>query len=295
MASLQYVLEEGNREGWTESTLILVLGAVAAIAITTFIVHELETPDPVVDLRVFKNRSYAAGTGLNFLLGLAVFGAAYLFSLYCGAVMHYQALDIGRVFLLAGASQIVLMPFIGKLANRVDPRYLLVWGVIMTTLSQWLAAQLTSEAAFGDLVLPQLVRSFGLAFVFVPVSVAALSDLPPSQRGNATGLFNLTRELGGSLGTAWMGKIVADGIVIHSTQLAEHVSPYDPITQERWLAILRSGMDPAGALMARVTREAMVMSFEDGFRITMLAIGLGIFMVMLLKRPRPQGAPSGAH
>jgi DHA2 family multidrug resistance protein len=295
MASLQYVLEEGNREGWSDSTLILALGGVAAAAIITFIVHELEAPNPVVDLRVFKNRSYAAGTGLNFLLGLAVFGAAYLFSLYCGAVMGYQALDIGRVFLLAGISQIFLMPLIGKMANKVDPRFLLVFGVGMTTLSQWAAAQLTSEAAFVDLVIPQLLRSLGLAFVFIPVSVAALSDLPLAQRGNATGLFNLTRELGGSLGTAWMGKIIADGITTHASRLAEHVSPYDPIVQDRWLGILRSGMDPVVALHGRVMRESMVLSFEDGFRMTMLAIGLGMVMVLLLRRPAPQGAPSGAH
>jgi DHA2 family multidrug resistance protein len=291
MASLQYVLEEGNREGWADSTLILALGGVAAIAIITFIVHELETPNPVVDLRVFKNRSYSAGTGLNFLLGLAVFGAAYLFSLYCGAVMHYQALDIGRVFLLAGMSQIFLMPLIGKMANRVDARIMLVFGVGVTTLSQWVASQLTSEAAFTDLVFPQLIRSLGLAFVFIPVSVAALSDLPLGQRGNATGLFNLTRELGGSLGTAWMGKIVADGIATHASRLAEHVSPYNPIVQERWIGILSSGMDPASTLQRRVIGESMVISFEDGFRMTMLAIGLGIFMVMMLKRPAPQKLP----
>jgi DHA2 family multidrug resistance protein len=295
MASLQYVLEEGNREGWTDSTTILVLGGIAAIAIITFIVHELEAPNPVVDLRVFKNRNYAAGTGLNFLLGLAVFGAAFLFSLYCGAVMHYQALDIGRVFLLAGASQIALMPLIGKLANRFDPRLMLVWGVGFTTLSQLVASHLTSEAAFADLVWPNLIRSFGLAFVFIPVSVASLSDLPPAQRGNATGLFNLTRELGGSLGTAWMGKVVADGIAIHSSRLAEHVSPYSPIAQARWLGIARGGIDPPTLLSVMVNREAMVLSFEDGFRITMTAIGLGIVMVMLLKRPGAAEAPGGAH
>jgi DHA2 family multidrug resistance protein len=286
MASLQYVLEEGNREGWSDSTRILVLGGVAAIATITFIVHELETPNPVIDLRVFKNRSYAAGTGINFLLGIAAFGAAYLFSLYCGVVMNYQALDIGRVFLLAGMSQIFLMPVIGKVANRVDPRHMLILGIGLTTLSQWVASLLTSEAAFVDLVLPQLIRSLGLTLVFVPVSIASLSDLPPAQRGNATGLFNLTRELGGSLGTAWMGKVVADGIVTHTERLAEHVSPYSPIVQDRWLTIARSGMDPPAVLMGRVTREAMVMSFEDGFRMTMLAIGLGIVVVLLLKRPR---------
>jgi len=295
MASLQYVLEEGNREGWTDSTLILVLGAAAAISLTTFIVHELEHPNPVVDLRVFKNRSYAAGTGLNFLLGLAVFGASYLFSLYCGAVMHYQALDIGRIFLFAGMSQIFLMPLIGKMANKVDPRYMLVFGVVTTTVSLWLVSLLTSQAAFVNLVFPNIVRSLGLAFVFVPVSVAALSDLPLAQRGNATGLFNLTRELGGSLGTAWMGKVVADGIAVHSSRLAEHVSPFSPVVQDQWLAIGRRGMDPIGTLMGQVTSESMVMSFEDGFRIAAFMIGLGIVMVMLLKRPRPQAAPSGAH
>ena len=296
MASLQYVLEEGNREGWSDSTLILALGAVASIALVTFIVHELEHPNPVVDLRVFKNRSYAAGTGLNFLLGLAVFGASYLFSLYCGAVMHYQALDIGRIFLVAGASQILLMPIIGRMSGKVDPRYLLVIGVTVTTMSQWIAAHLTADAAFSDLVWPNLVRSFGLVFVFVPVSVAALSDLPAEQRGNATGLFNLTRELGGSLGTALMGKVVADGIAQHSAQLSEHISAYSPIAQEQWMNLARRGMDAASTMLGRVTREAMVLSFEDGFRKTMLAIGLGIVMVLLLKRPSPQaGAPSGAH
>jgi len=296
MASLQYVLEEGNREGWADSTLILVLGGVAATALVTFIVHELETPNPVVDLRVFKNRSYAAGTGLNFLLGLAVFGAAYLFSLFCGAVMGYQALDIGRVFLLAGLSQIFLMPVIGKMANKVDPRLMLVFGVVVTALSQWVASRLTSEAAFVDLVFPQLLRSLGLAFIFIPVSVAALSDLSLAQRGNATGLFNLTRELGGSLGTAWMGKVVADGITTHASRLAENVSPFNPIVQDRWSSILGSGRFPPAAFQGTVMRESMVMSFEDGFRMTTLAIGLGIIMVMLLKRTVQQpGAPSGAH
>jgi MFS transporter, DHA2 family, multidrug resistance protein len=296
MASLQYVLEEGNREGWADSTLILVLGGVAATALITFIVHELETPNPVVDLRVFKNRSYSAGTGLNFLLGLAVFGAAYLFSLYCGAVMGYEALDIGRVFLLAGMSQIFLMPLIGKMANKVDPRLMLVFGVTVTALSQWVASLLTSEAAFVDLVIPQLIRSLGLAFVFIPVSVAALSDLPLAQRGNATGLFNMTRELGGSLGTAWMGKIVADGITTHASHLAEHVTAFNPVVQDRWNGLVGIGLFPPGAFHGTVMRESMVMSFEDGFRMTMLAIGLGIVMVMLLKRAVQQpGAPSGAH
>ena len=295
MACLQYVLEEGNREGWSDSTLIMVLAGVSAIALITFIVHELEAPNPVVDLRVFKNRNYSASTGLNFLIGFALFGASYLFSLYCGAVMHYTALDIGRVFLLAGLAQVLLMPLIGKMANKVDPRYMLFFGVFMATMSQYISAQLTGGADFYSLVWPNMVRSLGLGFVFIPVSIAALSDLRPEQRGNATGLFNLTRELGGSLGTAWMGKVVADGIALHSTQLGQHVTMFDTATIESWTQIAKAGLDPAMILGLRISRESMVLSFNDGFRLTMTAVGLGLVMVLILKKAVRGEAPSGAH
>jgi MFS transporter, DHA2 family, multidrug resistance protein len=295
MASLQYVLEEGNREGWTDSTLIMTLMGVSAIALMTFIVHELETDHPVVDLRVFKNRNYSASTGLNGLIGFALFGASYLFSLYCGAVMHYTALDIGRVFLLAGLAQVVLMPLIGKMANTVEPRYMLFFGVAMATWSQWICANLTAGADFYHLVWPNLIRSLGLGFVFIPVSITALSDLRPDQRGNATGLFNLTRELGGSLGTAWMGKVVADGIAVHSTQIGQHVTIFDTATIDSWTQIAKAGLDPAMMLGMRISRESMVLSFNDGFRLTMAAVGLGLLMVLILKKTVRAGAPAGAH
>ncbi|MCX5740926.1 MAG: DHA2 family efflux MFS transporter permease subunit [Proteobacteria bacterium] len=296
MPALQYVLEEGNRDGWFESTTILVLAAVAVIALATFIVHELEAEHPVVDLRVFKNRGYAAGTGINFLTGLALFGSSYLFSLFCGSVMHYTALDIGRVFLLAGLAQIVLMPLVGKFSTRIDPRALLLVGVSVVGLSQFLGAQLTDQASFRDLVMPQLVRAIGLAFIFIPVSVAALSDLPASARGNATGLFNLTRELGGSLGTAWMGKVVADGMVAHAADLSQHVTVYDPIVQQRLAAYQGSGLPAEAIVELKLRAQSMVMSFEDGFRIAMVAILVGLFLVILLKRGMAGAElPAGAH
>nr|HEX4315109.1 DHA2 family efflux MFS transporter permease subunit [Kofleriaceae bacterium] len=296
MPALQYVLEEGNRDGWFDSMTICVLAAIAAICLTTFIVHELEATNPVVDLRVFKNRSYTAGTGINFLTGLALFSSSYLFSLFCGAVMGYTALDIGRVFLVAGLVQIILMPLVGRLAPKIDPRVMLFIGVSVVGASQWIGAQLTSEAGFGDLVLPQLVRSVGLAFIFIPVSVAALSDLSPAERGNGTGLFNLTRELGGSLGTAWMGKVVADGAVLHGSTIASHVTVFDPAVHDR-LAMLASRGVPGEAVLAlQVQKQALVMSFEDGFRIAMVAILVGLALVMLLRKPRGGAeAAAGAH
>jgi len=294
MASLQYVLEEGNREGWFESWLITSLAAVAAISLITFIVHELETDRPVVDLRVFKNRSYSAGTGLNFLTGFALFSGSYMFSLFAGSVIHYSALDTGKVFLVAGTVSIVVMPLMGRLAPRVDPRYLLAIGIAAVASSQWVASQLTAAAGFWDMVHPNMIRSLGLGFIFIPVSMIALSDLPMSQRGNATGLFNLTRELGGSLGTALMGMLVSDDMKRFGSYLAENVHVYNPQVQEQ----LKQTAGSVGAqtfqrelvgetlLQVKVAKQAMVLSFDNGFRWTAVAMGLGLLLVLLLKRPR---------
>lgn len=302
MASLQYVLEEGNREGW-DSAEILALAAVAGVSLITFIVHQLETEKPVVDLRVFKNVSYSAGTGINFLLGTALFSGSYLFSLYCGAVMHYTALDTGLIFLTAGTIQIALMPLIGKFGNRFDGRYLLVFGILGASLSLWMNGHLTSQASFWDLARPQMVRSVGLSFIFIPLSVIALSDLAPDQRGNATGLFNLTRELGGSIGTAWMGMSLDNSSKLFASRLGESVSAYSPTTQEQ-LALLQRGVtarlpDPQGSAVTilglRVQVQAMIKAFNQGFVTVAVMFAAGVFLVLLLKRPQPGVKIEGAH
>ncbi|MGC4089280.1 MAG: DHA2 family efflux MFS transporter permease subunit [Polyangiaceae bacterium] len=304
MASLQYVLEEGNREGWFESGWIMALSAVAAIALITFVIHELETPHPVVDLRVFRGRSYAAGTGLNFLTGFALFSGSYMFSLFAGSVIHYSALDIGKVFLVAGTVSVVIMPVMGRLAPRVDGRILLSIGVVVVAFSQYVASHLTAAAGFWDLVTPNMIRSFGLGFIFIPVSVLALSGLAPEQRGNATGLFNLTRELGGSLGTALMGMLVSDDIKRFGSYLGENLSPTNPLLQEQLGALAGSvGTQTAqrdlvaeSVLSMRVARQAMVQSFENGFRWTALAMALGLVLLLFVRRPSSAaGAPIDAH
>jgi len=301
MGSLQYVLEEGNREGW-DSKEILVIATVAAIALVTFFVHELETEHPVVDLRVFANRSYSAGTGINFLLGIALFSGSYLFSLYCGAVMRYTALDIGKIFLVAGLIQIVLMPLLGKYSGKADGRMLVAFGIATACLSLWMNGHLTSQASFWDLARPQMVRAFAMGFIFIPLSVMALSDLSADKRGNATGLFNLTRELGGSIGTAWMSVSLENSSAVYSSQIGESVNPYNPLVQEQ-LAALRGavstlpdpGQSALSILSLRVQLQALIKAFNDGFLMVAALFAAGIFLVLLLKRPEPGVKIEGAH
>jgi DHA2 family multidrug resistance protein len=297
MASLQYVLEEGNRDGWSDSPVILTLAAVAAIALVTFVVHELETDSPVVDLRVFANRSYAASTGLNFLLGLALFSASFLFSLYCGAVMRYSALDIGLLFLKGTAIQIVLMPLIGRFAGKVDGRWLLVVGIAGLSVSLWMNAHLTQEADTLTMLAPLFVRALSLGFIFVPLGVIAVADLPAERRGNALGLFNLTRELGGSIGTAWMSTSLDSHTKAYGAYMREHVNVYDPaaVDQLRVLDHVQGHERALGILDLRVAQQALVRAFNSGF-LTLTLIFLGsIALVMVLKRPRPGVEVAGAH
>jgi DHA2 family multidrug resistance protein len=303
MACLQYVLEEGNREGWFESHVILTLAIVAGIALITFVLHELETPQPIVDLRVFLGRNYAAGTALNFLTGFALFGGSFLFSLYAGSVLRYSALDIGKIFLAAGTISVVMMPLIGRLGPKLDGRILLAIGLAVVAYSQFTASELTAAAGYWDAVRPNFLRSLGLAFVFIPVSVVALSNLAPEQRGNATGLFNLTRELGGSLGTALMGMLVSDGVKIHGSYLSEAINPYNPDVQSqlRQLAggvgaqTYQSQLVGESLLAAKVNTQALVLSFENGFRWVAFTVACALLLVLLLEKPKNTGAVAGAH
>jgi MFS transporter, DHA2 family, multidrug resistance protein len=305
MASLQYVLEEGNRESWFESTFIAVLAGVAVTALVTFVVHQLETEHPIVDLRIFKNRTYTAGTGINLLMGLALFSGNFLFALYCGSILRYAALDIGKVFLVSGAFQIVLMPLVGRFGGKADQRLLLALGIAGVATSLWMNAHLTDRSGFGDLVQSMFVRSVSLAFVFIPISVIALSDIPAEKRGNATGLFNLTRELGGSIGTAWMGLLVDQGTKIHTSYLSESVTPYSSIAQEQYGAIQATvgsqtaagpQLVPETILALRVRIQAMTLSFQDGFIKATLVFLVALALVAFLKKPSPAaGAAPGAH
>jgi DHA2 family multidrug resistance protein len=303
MVSLQYVLEEGNRNGWMESPLIAVLSAVAAISLITFVVHELETENPVVDLRVFKSRSYAAATSLNFLIGTALFAGSFLYSLYCGVVMHYQALDIGLIFLKGSWIQLLIMPLAGRLIGKVDSRSMIAVGLTGVLASLWLNGHLGPEADTHAMIMPVFVRACALGLCFVPLSVVALSDLSPAERGSGAGLFNVTRELGGSIGTAWMSTRL-DGMTKQSySDLAPHVDAYGQVASEQ----IRSAQAGLGAhawdgygaaltsISGRISLQALVRAFNANFLTLAALFAMSLMVVFLLKKPKGQVDVSAAH
>ena len=301
MVSLQYVLEEGNRDGWFEDGRIVVLACAAFVCLVTFVVHELEAKHPVVDFRVFKNVSYSAATALNFLVGTALFAGSFLFSLFAGTIMRYEALDIGMLFLRGSWIQLLIMPLVGRLVGKVDNRGLIAFGILGIIASLWLNGHLTQLADTHAMTMPIFVRSLGLGFCFVPLSVVALSGLKPSERGSAAGLFNLTRELGGSIGTAWMSTMITNSSHQFRTDLARYADPYNPVFQEQLrqaqgaLARLPDPIQSGYALMAaRLDAQALVRAFNSGFLVLAAVFALSFFLVFLLRKPKGNAAEIAA-
>jgi DHA2 family multidrug resistance protein len=293
MVSLQYVLEEGNREGWFESATITVLAVVAAIALVGFISHELEVEHPVVELRVFANRGYAAATALNFLIGTAVFAGSLLLSLYCGTIMHYRALDIGHVFLLGSWIQVLIFPIAGRLVSRMDPRLLLVVANLGIFSSLWLNAHLTSDASMATIVHPLFIRAVGTGFGFVPLTFLAVASLPAAQRPGGTALFNLTRELGASIGTAWMSTMLVRETKRSFTAITSHVDAFNGAAADQ-LAQLQHGpgarlIDSTGAALAvlqqRIGQQALLRAFNKSFLLLALAFVAASWLIVLMRRP----------
>jgi DHA2 family multidrug resistance protein len=302
MASLQYVLEEGNRESWWESHTITACAWMAAICLITFVVHELETEHPLVELRTFQNWNYALGTVINLLIGVAIFSGAYLFSLYCGSVLHYSAVETGRVFLAAGALQFFLMPVVGRLTPKVDSRVMVGVGVALMSLGLWWNGELTSDVGFRDLVWLRMLQAGAVCFVFVPLTVITLSELPPEQRGTASGLFSLTRELGGSIGTAWMGLLLDNRSHVISARLREQVTPFSAIATQQYAQIHhglgRVAQPTLGVyevFSRRIELQALAGAFNRGFSVIAVAFVFSLALVVAFRRPNMQLPPPNAH
>jgi DHA2 family multidrug resistance protein len=304
MVSLQYVLEEGNRDDWFESKTITFLAVVAAISLIGFVSHELETAHPVVELRVFQNRGYAAATTLNFLIGTAVFAGSLLLSLYCGTIMRYRALDIGRVFLLGSWIQLLIFPLAGRLVMKIDPRLLLVVANTGIFTSLWLNGHLTADASMPAIVHPLFIRAIGTGFGFVPLTLLGVASLPPSQRPGGTALFNLTRELGASIGAASMSTLLDRESKRAFNAITSHVDGYGTVLAEQASALkLGPGsrvFDPEAGVLAvlrqRIAGQALLSAFNHCFLLLAFAFLAASWLILFMRRPPAQGVDtSSAH
>ncbi|APJ03512.1 DHA2 family efflux MFS transporter permease subunit [Silvanigrella aquatica] len=304
LSCLQYVLEEGNRDDWFESHIITFLSIISLTCLVTLIFQQLESKEPMIDFRVFINRNYALCTFINFILGTTLFGGSFLFSLYCGNVMNYAPLDIGLLFLKGTCIQIIMMPLVGKLVNVIDKRILIAFGVIVVFFSLWKNSHLTANSSEGALIFVLFLRALGLGCLFIPLSITAIAFVKPKELGNALGLFNLTRELGGSIGLAWMSSQLVNHVKEYNVTLGSHIVNGLPVVDQqlRLMQFLFYGktehpQQAAYQLMQnRINLQATVESFNKGFLILSLVFLTSLILLILIEKPKKGATPvEGMH
>ena len=307
LGSLQTFLEEGYSEDWFESTFITVLAVASVIALVLFVVRQLQSRHPVVDLRVLRYRSLWAGSILSVIIGMALYGAMFAVPIFASTVMHFTAQQVGILMLPGALASAFTMPIASIAVRRVDPRVLLAMGaLILTGAVMWLGT-LTTSTGESDLLWPLLVRAFGTVFMFLPLSMAALGPIPKEDIAAATGFFSLTRQLGGSIGVALLSTFLGTRSTFHRSVLIEHLAVTDPNVQAR-ISGMTASFSSKGADFATAKQQALtlldgaarlqssVLAFNDTFYLTGVLVLLSIPLVLVLGKPK-EGAKveAGAH
>ncbi len=233
LGCLQVVLDKGEREDWFESNFIITMSIVAVVALILFVIVELRAEHPVVNLRVFKDRTFAAGNVMMFMGFFCMFGSFVLLPLYAQTLMGYTATWAGLVLGPGGIASLIMMPIGGVLMKRgVRPRRLLAVGLLTMAGALWLMSGLNLDADFPAIALPRFIQGFGLGLFFVPLAASTYVNIPKEEMGNASGIFNLLRNLGGSFGIATATTLVSQRSQLHQTFLTENITPFSPALRE---------------------------------------------------------------
>jgi DHA2 family multidrug resistance protein len=296
LGALQIVLDKGQRDDWFSSRFILYSSVISASALLTFVFVELRTSHPVVDLRTFRHRSFAAGSTIMFAGFLSLFGTLVLLPLYLQDLMNYTALWAGLVLGPGGLASFLIMPVAGVLMRKgVNPRTLLAFGLMIMAYSMWLMSAFNLNASFFAISWPRVVMGFGIGLFFVPLAAGTFVGISKEETGNASGIFNLLRNLGGSFGVAIGTTVLARRVQVHQNFLVENVTPYSLAFQSyyaqvrQWLEThdpsASFGHGPLAAVYQEVLRQASMLAFNDSFLLLSWITALLLPLTLLMKKP----------
>ncbi len=304
LGSLQVVLEEGSRKDWFGSDLILQLAMLAGVFLTIFFAIELIRKRPFINLRLLTQRNFGLASIVNVSLGLGLYGSVYILPLYLGQIQGYNAMQIGEVLMWVGFPQLLVIPFVPKLMQKLDVRIIIGIGVSLFAVSCFMNSKLTIDSGIDQLRWSQLVRAMGQPLIMVPLSSVATAGLPPSQAGSASGLFNMMRNLGGSFGIAAVATLLTQREQFHSNRLGESVSPFNSATQaainQSTQYFISRGADLATAqnkaiatIANRVRQQAYIQAFNDCFYFIGFALLVSGIAVLFFKKIKGSGMSAG--
>ena len=302
LGALEYVLEEGPQYEWLQDTSVAICAAISFFSAIAFFWRVLAARVPIVDIRAFTDRNFAVGCFLQFCIGIGLYGLTYVYPRYLAEVRGYSAMMIGETMFVSGITMFLMAPVVGRMMLRFDPRYIIMFGLVVFALGSYQMTWITRDYDFYELLIPQILRGIGMMCAMVPTNNIALGTLPSDRVKNASGLFNLMRNLGGALGLAIINEVLNDRTDLHISRLQERVNWGNATAVETLNNFTQrlQGMGDA-ALMALkqlsqiVHRQAVVMGYGDAFfMLTLFYVGLSL-LVLLLNKPTAIAAQGDGH
>jgi DHA2 family multidrug resistance protein len=305
LGSMQIILDKGEREDWLSSGFIQVFFVLMIVGIIAGILWELREEHPVVDLRMLKDRNFAVATLAMFFLGFVLYASTVLIPQFLQEMMGYTAELAGLALSPGGAVIMFMMPVVGILVSRVNTKYLIAFGCTISALSLFVMASWNLQIDYRHAVLARMMQSFGLAFLFIPINVSAFSFVPKEKTNMGTGIINLARNIGASVGIATVTTLLQRRTQFHQAQLMEHVNTLSQAFQSKLHAITvaftsggSSGPGAAtqahGMIYSTVQRQAAMLAFVDNFHMLGIVFFIVIPVLMLLRRP-PKGVNAPVH
>jgi DHA2 family multidrug resistance protein len=303
---LQIMLERGQSKDWFASKEIVAEAVLAAFGLVSFVWRELLAEHPMVDIRILKNRQMAVGVTFAMVLGFALYASVFVLPVFLQGLLRYSAFDTGMVMFPGAIASAFTMAIVGKMMGKMDARKLVVAGVLLYLVSMIQHSHFTLEIGLHDTLLPIVLRGIGMGLVFVPLTGLTVADLKPQQMAQGTGLFNLSRQLGGSLGIA-----AAASLVTHFTEKARsgllpHLGANDPMVQN-WLQQVTAGMQHAGAslqqaqaralelLSLRLTQQAALLAYDKIYLTMGITFTCALPLLLLFRTGRVAGGKVDAH
>jgi DHA2 family multidrug resistance protein len=298
LGTLQIVLDKGQRDDWFASHFIVTLSVIAAAALIFVLFWEWRHKDPIIDLHLFRDRTFAVSNSLMFMLGFALLGSTLLLPLFSQTLLGYTAEEAGLALMPGGFTIILLLPLVGFLLSRYSPRWLLFLGLIVLSASLFHMAGFDLDIDFRTVATARVMQAAGMAFLFVPINTAAYAFLPRDKNNAASGLMNLARNMGGSVGISLVTTMLDRRTQVHLNDLSHNLNPANPafnsMIQGATQAMRAHGASAAFAtqqayalVQATVQRQAAMLAYIDDFRLLGVAILLMIPLVFLIKKGRP--------
>jgi len=292
---LQLILDRGQREDWFSSELITWMTVACVVALVFFILVERTVKEPIVDLKVFKDATFVLGNVILFFVVMNLFGSIVMLPIYLQTLMGYTATLSGFVLGPGGIANLLCMPIVGQLVSRGYPKWLILFGILMTAYATYQMSQFNLQVDFNAVLWPRVMLGIGVAFVFIPLTTISLSHIRKEEMGNASAVFNLLRNLGGSFGVALSATILARQAQVHQAHLTEHLTPFDPAyvlsAQQSARTLLEKGIeasqaaqDGMGLIYQRLLREAAMLSFNDVFYLLTVLMLLTVPLVFFMRR-----------